>query len=234
MAKADKGRDDPYEWRELLWRMTSNPKAINDCPATFIPEEETQKKRDADGRLSFVEEILIRSGRRLPPDRRKAMENKVIAFRMRHIEDIPVEIIAQILNCDDKTVYRYIAEVELKLLKCEKVCDELQSRFVQNKDWVCLQVLHYLMIGKQIENIILTSIREPFTLECADEEDKKCKLREIKDAHKDAQETYSDSLIIKWRNRLSLKDVVAATEKIRRAARAVFNESKRKSEQKIQ
>jgi hypothetical protein len=86
------------------------------------------------------------------------------------------------------------------------------------------------MIGKQIENIILTSIREPFTLECADEEDKKRKLREIKDA----QETYSDSLIIKWRNRLSLKDVVAATEKIRRAARAVFNESKRKSEQKIQ
>jgi hypothetical protein len=58
MAKADKGRDDPYEWWELLWRMTSNPNALNDYPATFIPEEETQKKRDADGRLSEAYPIV--------------------------------------------------------------------------------------------------------------------------------------------------------------------------------
>ena len=63
--ESNQDRPDFYQWREGPFEFTTNQQILNNRPSTSILEEEIQKKRDAERKLSFAMEIIYRSGRKL-------------------------------------------------------------------------------------------------------------------------------------------------------------------------
>jgi len=147
---------------------------------------------------------------------------------MRILNDIEVEKIAEALNLDDKTVYHYLATVKRHLDDSERIYSDMVKQFVADNDWICLQVLHYLRIGKQTDEIVRISQAVPFSYHCSPGHE----MQFILDNNLHSKVMDSDPPYVQWKKELSSEDVEEAKAKICALSITILHKIWRRKEQK--
>jgi len=217
-----------HEYDDGYFIYNTDQRTLDKLPSPRSLEEEVGVKDEARNLLSMALKTYLGDGG-LSQASRSALENTVKAFEMRVFNDVEVEKIAEALNVDVKTVYYYLATVKIHLDYSERIHSDMAKEFVAKKDWICLQVLHYLRIGKQTDEIVRISQREPFSYHCSPGHetqfilDNNLRSKKVMD---------SDPPYVQWKKELSSEDVEEAKAKICALSISILHKIRRRKAQK--
>jgi hypothetical protein len=209
-----------YEWSEGVYSFTSDPQRLHKIPDPRSVEGQVEARFYVDRNLSIFD-IFLRVGERLSDEGREVRKNPVIKAWQMSVDGDEVKTIAQELNCDDSTVYRYLAMVELMGEHFGEVCPEVKGRLVEDHDWKSLQVMHYRMIGKQTEQMICLSAHVPFAYRCTDPRQLFVLQGIVPGAKIQGEPPY-----VQWKYALTRDDVEDAYANIRRFSLDILKELK--------
>jgi len=216
-----------HEYDDGYFIYNTNQRTLNSYPSPRSIEEEVGVKDEALHDLSMALKTYRGDGG-LSQASREVLENTEKAFEMRILNDIEVEKIAEALNLDDKTVYHYLATVKRHLDDSERIYSDMVKQFVADNDWICLQVLHYLRIGKQTDEIVRISQAVPFSYHCSPGHE----MQFILDNNLHSKVMDSDPPYVQWKKELSSEDVEEAKAKICALSITILHKIWRRKEQK--
>jgi hypothetical protein len=211
-----------HEWSEGVYSFTSNPQRLHKIPDPRSIEGQVEARLYVDRSLPTIFDIVLRVGEGLSDEGRAVRENPVIkAWQMSVQQGKKVEAIAQELNCDDSTVYRYLAMVELMGEHFGEICPKVKGRLEEAHEWKSLQVLHYIQIGKQKEQMICLSAQVSFAYQCTDPHQLLELSKKVPGAKIKGEPPY-----IQWKYTLARDDVEDAYVNIRRLSLDILKERK--------